>query len=547
MMREKFRKRGLIMKNSKVWFLLVAVLMLFSLAAFGCEGDVETDVVDEEVPEEDADVEEPVSDTFVIARSTDAETLDTGYAYYEGEIDLMYHLYEGLVKFKDEDLNVEPWLAEDWDVNEEGDVWTFYLQEGVQFHDGSEFNADAVEFSFMRILDEDHPYFGLGDQALAYMDWLLGGVLEEVRAVDEYTVEFKLAEPFGPFLTYMGMYSQYIVSPTAVEEHGEDYYTNPSGTGPFQFSEWRRDEYIEMEVFDGYWGEKPEIEKIVWKVVPEGSTRLMELQAGQVHAIKSIEPAQLDTIQTDEEIELMQMPGANLFFAAINHAAEPFDDVNVRRAVMHAIDFDSLIDTLYEGLGTRAITPMPPTIFGFNEDIEPYAYDVEGARDLLAEAGYPEGFETTLHVFAESRGYIGRPVDAAEIIASDLGAAGIDAEVIVNEWGTHRSLLREYEHDIGFVGWFDVPHPNNFLNALLLRAVDNNYENEELNQLSDQALITYDRDEQIELYMEMQEIAHRDVAMLPIAHSDYTAAVSSEVSGFELDSLGNVLMHDVGF
>ena len=537
------------MKYYQRLLLILALSVLIFALAIGCAADVDepVDVEEPEEPVDEVDPPEPVGETFIIARSTDAATLDSGYAYYEGEIDLMYHLYEGLVRFKDEELNVEPWLAEDWSVSDDGTVWTFYLREGVLFHDGSEFNADAVEFSFMRILDEDHPYYGLGDQGLAYMDWLLGGAINEVRAVDEYTVEFELNDVFGPFLTYMGMYSQYIVSPAAVEEYGEDYFTNPSGTGPFKFVEWRRDEYIEMEVFDEYWGEKPDIEKIIWKVVPDGSTRLMELQAGQVHAIKSIEPAQLETIQADDNLNMMQMAGANLFFAAINHEAEPFDDVNVRRAVMHAIDFDSLINTLYEGLGTRAVTPMPPTIFGFNEDIEPYEYDVEKAKSLLEEAGYPDGFDTTMHVFAEARGYIGRPVDAAEIMSSDLGRAGINAEVIVNEWGTHRSLLREFGHAIGFVGWFDVPHPNNFLNALLLRAVDSHYLPAELVELSDRALASYDRDEQIELYKQMQEISHRDVGMIPIAHSDYTAVVLSDISGFELDSLGNVLAHDVSF
>ncbi len=534
--------------NKNLLLLVCLVLALFLIVGCGTDtADVtDEDAVDEEPTDDEAVAEDPL-ESFIIARSTDANTLDTGYAYYEGEIDLMYHIYEGLVRFADDDLNVEPALALDWDVSEDGTVWTFNLREGVQFHDGSEFNADAVEFSFMRILDEDHPYYGLGDQGLAYMDWLLGSALAEVRAVDDYVVEFELVEPFGPFLTYMGMYSQYIVSPTAVEEHGEAFASNPSGTGPFMFSEWRRDEYIVLEKFDGYWGDQPAIQSIVWKVVPDESTRLMELQAGQVHAIKSIAPAQLDTIANDENLRMMQKPGANLFFAAINHEAEPFDDVRVRRAVMHAINFEELVETLYEGLGTWAKTPMPPTIFGFYDDIEPYEYSVETAVSLLEEAGYPEGFDTTLHVFAESRGYIGRPVDAAEIMSSYLGQAGINAEVIVNEWGTHRSLLREFEHDIGFVGWFDVPHPNNFLNALLLRAVDSHYRPDELSALSDQALSSYDRAEQAQYYREMQEISHRDVGMIPIAHSDYTAVVLSDISGFELDSLGNVLAHDVSY
>ncbi|MGM0689679.1 MAG: ABC transporter substrate-binding protein [Bacillota bacterium] len=527
----------------KFSLIMILVFSLFIVAfAIGCDGDNGTGNGEEVTPPD-----EPTDKIFIIARGTDAKTLDCGYAYHEGEIDLMYHLYDGLVQFKDETLEIEPALALDWSVSEDGLVWTFNLREGVKFHDGTDFNADAVEFSFMRILDEEHPFYGLGDQGLAYMDWLLGSAVAEVRAVDDYTVDFVLNDVFGPFLTYMGIYSQYIVSPTAVETYGEEYYQNPVGTGPFKFDEWRMDEYVQMSAYDDYWGTKPAIDSIIWKVVPDESTRLMELQSKNVHAIKTIAPAQLDTILASDELELMQMAGSNLFYAAINHQAVPFDDIRVRQAFMHAIDFDALTETLYEGLGTRAINPMPPTIFGFNHDVTPYAYDPDRAKELLTEAGYPNGFATDIHVFAESRTYIGRPVDAAEIFKSDLAKVGIDANIVVNEWGTHRSLLREHEHSVGFIGWFDVPHPNNFLNLMLLRAVNNQYENPELNELSDNALGTIDRSEQERYYKEMQVISHRDVAVVPIAHSDYTAVVLKEVNGFELDSLGNVIARNVSF
>ncbi len=526
-------------------FFMLLILLAIVLIAAGCGGP-ETD--EQVTPEGQEEGDETGEKIFIIARGTDAKTLDCGYSYHEGEIDLSYHLYDGLVKFKDDNsLEIEPALATDWSTSEDGLTWTFNLRDGVKFHDGTDFNAEAVEFSFMRILDENHPYYGLGDQGLAYMDWLLADAIKEVRAVDDLTVEIELNEIFGPFLMYMGIYSQFIVSPTAVETYGEDYFQNPVGTGPFKFEEWRRDEYVELSAFADYWGDVPQIDKLIWKVVPDESTRLMELQAGNVHAIKSISPAQLDTILAADNLNLLQVAGSNLFYASINHQAEPFDDLRVRQAFMHAINFDALVESVYEGLGTRAINPMPPTIMGFNDDIEPYAYDPALAMELLAEAGYPDGFSMDLHVFAESRAYVGRPVDAAEIFKSDLAAAGIDVNVIVNEWGTHRSLLREFGHQVGFIGWFDVPHPNNFLNLLVLRAVDNQYENPELEQLSDMALATNDPAEQEQYYRQMQEIIHRDVVLVPIAHSDYTAVVLDHVEGFRLDSLGNVLAHQVKF
>ncbi|MFP4011899.1 MAG: ABC transporter substrate-binding protein [Spirochaetaceae bacterium] len=508
-------------------FLLVAALAAVVLAGCGGEG-----------------AEAEIEKTVTIARGTDAETLDTGYAWSEAEIDIMYHMYEGLVRYADDELNVEPSLAESWEVSDDGTVWTFDLRDDVTFHDGTEFNAEAVVFSYKRLIDEDHPYHGLGD--FSSFEYLFGDAVEDVRAVDDYTVEFTLADRFAPFLMYMGFYSQFIVSPSAVEEHGEDFFRNPVGTGPFEFREWQRDEEVVIEKYDDYWGEEPEIDSIVWKVVPEDSTRLLEIQAGEVDIIKNILPEQLETVEEDEELELVQVTGANLFFGSINHEVEPFDDVRVRRAVSHAIDFESLVDSVYGGLGTPAVNPMPDTVLGYNDDIEPYEYDPERARELLADAGYPDGFETEIHVFEEPRVYIGRPVDAAEILRDNLREVGIDADVIVNEWGTHFASMRDYEHSIGLIGWYDIGHPHNFLKVMLIDSALTQYADmDRLSELASSALTTYDEDEQVDYYGEMQEIIHEDAVLLNLAHSDYTAVIRDNVSGFELDSLGTANLLNV--
>ena len=517
-------------KNYK-FIVLILFCVFISFVLLGCGGNNEpVEVVDEEK-------------LFIIARSNDAGTLDAGYGYSESEIDLVYHLYEGLVQFVDDDLNVGPALAETWDVSDDGTVWTFNLRQGVKFHDGTDFNADAVVFSFMRVLDESHPYYGLGDYS--YFDYLLSEAVKDVTAKDEFTVEITLNEVFAPFLTYMGLYSQFIGSPTAVEKYGDEYFKNPVGTGPFKLEEWKRDEYIKITKFEDYWGQKPEIDTIVWKVVPEGSTRLMELQSGQVHAIKNVMPEQLSTITSDNNLEFIRVPGANVFYIALNHQTEPINNLQVRQAISHAIDFDKLVDGIYEGLGTRAINPMPSTIYGFNKDIKPYAYDPGRAKELLAEAGYTDGFEMDIHVFSGARTYIGRPVDAAEVMANDLNKVGIKATVVVNEWGSHKTVLDNYEHQFGLIGWFDVPYPSNFLKVMLLEGARTNYHSEELWNLANKALSSYDRAEQEKYYQEMQLKVHEDVIIIPVAHSDYTAAISKNVKGFRIDAIGNALIHNV--
>jgi peptide/nickel transport system substrate-binding protein len=518
------------MRGHTKFFITLLILTLLIFGAFGCSQEVPVD--GEPVGQEE--------EIFIVARGTDAVTLDANWAYYEGEIDLIYHMYEGLVAYVDDDLNVGPSLATEWSSDEEGKVWTFKLREGVKFHDGTDFNAGSVVFTYERILQEGHPYADMGDWS--YLDYLLGEVIAEVKEIDEYTVEFTLNEVFAPFLTYMGLYSQFIVSPAGVMEHGDEFYKNPVGTGPYMMEEWKSEELTSMVLFEDYWGEKPAIEKIIWKVVPDATTRMMELQTGEVQAIKTILPEQYALLDSDPDVNVVRVSGANIFYGSINHGVEPLDDLRVRQALMHAIDFDSLVDSVYEGLGTRAINPMPPTVFGFNDDIVPYAYDPDRARELLAEAGYPDGFDLDIHSLSTARVYVGRPIDAAEIIADNLRAVGINPTVIVNEAATHFAIISSLDYQLAFEGWYDVAHPNNFLRALILEGTTNNYKPQELWDLANAANGTNDRDLQEQYYREMQEIIHNDVGIMPVAHNDYTVAVTDKVEGFKLDTIGNVIL-----
>ena len=480
---------------------------------------------------------------FIVARSTDALTLDAGYAWSEGEIDLMFHIYDGLVRFKNDQLEVEPALATSWERSDDGLVWTFNLREGVTYHDGSEFNAEAVRFSFMRLIDEEHEYYGLGDYS--YFAYLLADVIEDIKVVDEYTIAFHLKHKFAPFLTYMGYYSQFPVSMEAVKKHGEDFYRNPVGTGPFKFVEWKKDEYIVLERNEDYWGEKPAIDKVIWKVVPDISTRFLELQSGQVHAIKGLAPNQIEKVESNDKMVLHQVPGANIFHLVFNCDKEPVDDVRVRQAIAYGVNLDKLVRGVYEGLGTVASSSLPPTVFGYADHVEPYPYDPEKARELLKEAGYEDGLSVTLNTFIHARPYITNPVDSAEVIKNDLAKVGIDVTIESNEWGTHKTITDNYDHQMAFSGWYDVPYPSNFMKTMLMEGSRSNWSPKEMEELVQKAISTYDRDVQEEAYIRMQEIESEQMPTLPIAHNDYTAASAAGVEGFELDVVGTIRVHNV--
>jgi peptide/nickel transport system substrate-binding protein len=241
------------------------------------------------------------------------------------------------------------------------------------------------------------------------------------------------------------------------------------------------------------------------------------------------------------------LAGANVFMAVFNAEAEPVNDPLVRQAIRHGVDLEALVESVYGGLGTVAATPMPPTVFGFADDLAPYEYDPQRARELLAEAGYPDGIAITINSFIAARPYVPKPLDAAQIMESQLSEAGIDVTIESNEWGTHSDIMDNDNHQIGLTGWYDVPYPSNFLKTMLLEGADTNWDHQQMQELALQALGTYERAEQERIYRQMQQITHQEVPVIPIAHSDYTAASRAEVEGLELDVVGTIKAHNVRY
>lgn len=523
------------LKNRNHTILLI-LLLTMSLIISGCGGGGEDNA-------DTGSSEVNKNESFIIAKSNDAKLIDPGYAWIEASIGAVYPVYEGLVQFKNDELEVEPALATDWKKSEDGKTWTFSLRQDVKFHDGTDFNADAVVFTFNRILDENHPMHGVVKGGWSYLNYLLGDMIEEVKALDDYTVQFTLKQKFAPFLTYMGYYSQFIVSPTAAEKYGERFPEHPVGTGPFKFDKWQKGEYIQYVANEDYWGEKPQVEKLIIKVVPESSTRLMELQTGQVDAIKTLDPGQIEKVKNNKDLKLISKPGANIHFAAMNTKIEPLNNVKVRQAINYAVDVEKLVNAVYEGSGTPAINILPPTVFSFDDTAGPYEYNPEKAKELLAEAGYPNGFDLTLHSFTHARVYVSNPVQVAEIIKSDLKKVGINVKIETVEYSTLSDIMESYEHEIALTGWYDIPYPSNFLKTCALGGNHTGYKPQELVDIANKALGTYDRNEQEAYYRQLQQKLHEAAPVIPIAHRNYTAAVRSNVKGFQLTPVGVVRAH----
>ena len=284
-----------------------------------------------------------------------------------------------------------PALATEWSTSEDGRTWTFRLREGVKFHDGADFNAEAVKYNFERILD---PEIGSPRRSMIEM-------VEKVEVVDEYTVAITTKTPFGPFLAQISSYNLGMLSPTTAGERGKGYAQNPAGTGPFKLKAWEPGDTLIFEANQDYWGGKPAIDELVFRVVPEDSTRIMLLKSGDVDAIAGVPAFEVETLKGDQNVVLISLPGFRTIYVGMNCQQKPFDDPRVRQAVNYAIDRQAIVDHLLRGVATVGVGPESTSIPGSVKDLPPYGRDVEKAKALLAEAGYPDGFSTVMHSQAD--------------------------------------------------------------------------------------------------------------------------------------------------
>ena len=489
---------------------------------------------------------------LVFGRSGDAVGLDPareddGESFYIAD-----NVYETLVEFKPGTTEVQPALAEDWDVSDDGLEFTFELRKGVKFHDGTDFTADAVVFSLSRQFKEDHPHYNYGPwKYWGYMD--MDNIIEDVVKVDDYTVKITLQKREAPFIANLAMNFAAIVSPTAAEKYKEDFFNHPVGTGPFKFVSWIKDDNIVVERFDDYWGQKTYLDRVIFKVIPDPTGRYLALKKGEVDIIDFPNPDDLEAIAADPNLKVVEQAGLNVGYLAMNAMKEPFDSKLVRQAMNYAINKEEIMTAVYGALGTPAKNPMPPTIWSYNDKIKEYPYDPDKARSLLALSGYPDGFSTTLWAMPVSRPYNPQARKMAEIMQAQLAKVGIEAEIVSYEWGTYLDKTDHGEHDTCLLGWTgDNGDPDNFLWVLLsipsAEVPAGNvafWKNEEFNSLIKEAKETADVKRRTQLYLDAQEIFHEEAPWVPVAHSVVVAPMKKSVEGFVLYPTGKRVFKSV--
>ncbi|MDQ0156179.1 ABC transporter substrate-binding protein [Robertmurraya andreesenii] len=527
----------------------VVFLLVLSLALVGCAKDKAGNDAKEPKDNDDGkSTEETASGgQLVFGRGGDSTSLDPATTTEGEAFKVTQNLYETLINFGPQDTEIHPGLATEWEQSEDGLKHTLKLREGVKFHDGTDFNADAVVFNFERWKS------GTGEE-FPYYSSQFGDRIAEVKAVDEYTVEFTLTAPIAPFYKNLAMSPFGIASPAAVEQHGENFFKNPVGTGPFKFKEWKENDRITIVKNEEYWQEGlPKLDEVIFRVIPENSARLNALMSGEVDLIDGVNFSDKETIDGNPDLQVFERPSLNIGYLGLTSTRKPLDNKLVRQALNYAVNKQALIDAFYAGAAEPAINPMPPVVAGYNPDVKDYDYNPAKAKELLAEAGYPDGFEMELWAMPVPRPYMPEGQKVAEALQNMFAEIGVKAEIVTYEWGTYLDKAANGEADTFLLGWTgDNGDADNFLYVLLDEdSIGSNnysyYKNAEVHELLLKAQASPDQAEREELYKQAQVIIKDDAPWIPLVHSTPLLAGRSDISNFLPHPTGSDLLSSVEY
>ncbi len=465
-------------------------------------------------------------------------------------------IFNRLVEFDTGTTNVIPALAQSWDVSADGKVYTFKLRHGVKFHSNAQFtpsrdfNADDVVWSWSRMADDANPFHKMTTgQTFAYFDDMgMKNIVDRVEKLDDYTVRYTLKRPEAPFLADMAMDFASILSKEYFESmqkkgtpNAADVY--PIGTGPFEYVSYQKDATIRYKAFDRYWGGRPKLDSLVFSITRDATTRYAKLKTGECHVMAFPKPADLAEMRKDPALSLQQKEGLNIGYIAFNVEKKPFDKKLVRQALNMAVDKEAILKAVYQGQGQVAKNPIPPILWSYNDAVKDYPYDPAKAKAMLAEAGYPNGFEIDLWYLPVTRPYNPDGKRMAELVQADWEKIGVKTRLVTYEWAEYRKRSKTGEQGAMMFGWSgDNGDPDNFFVPLLgceavkgggnvARWCDKRFED-----LVVKAAQTPDKAARAKLYAEAQLIFKEEAPWITIAHSVRFDPLRKEVKGYKMDA-----------
>ena len=482
------------------------------------------------VADDDGDNGAGAGEQFTIAVGIDIDTLDPIGQTTTTVQNIVDYSVETLLNI-DADGELQPGLAEDWEFAEDGTTQTYHLRDGVQFHDGTPFDADAVAWNLERVIDEELTVPIRGSFTR----------IESVEAIDDLTVEITQSEPYVPLQTAIAGTTAGILSPESADEHGNsrETYQHPVGTGPYEFNEYSTGERVNFERFDDYWGEAPYYESVEILIVPEDATRVSQILSNQVDMIILPPVADIPSLEDNPDVEVLLSPSNRSIFMAFNTQDEQLSDPRIRQALNHAVNTEELIDSVLPGAAEIMDAPMETTTTGYCP-VGEYEYDPDRATELLDEAG---ATDLTLDMITPNGRYV-QDQAAVQAIAGYFSEVGVESEVNTMDWSTYVGTIQEEPNedrvDLHLLGWApsnmdadgqlvmfsELDHPPSGLATAL-------YTDERVEEILLEAAGETDEEARDALYCEASEIIWDDAPWLwmwtqrfPIVHSSDLTGIS---------------------
>lgn len=530
--------------------LMLAAALTAGLALTGCGGSKTSDTTDNTAGAENestAEVKGVDVDTtgyLVAALNADIQTADVQKTSKDYEVP--FNIFDRLVDVEvgtDGNSKIVPSLAESWEISDDGLEYTFHLRQGVKFHNGNDFTAEDVAYTFHRMLTVEGGVNTEFIDQIKGADELLAGetdTLEGVEVVDDYTIKVTLKEPFAGFLASISSPGVSIYDSEATEAAGDQFGMDPAvtvGTGPFEFASWSFNNQLVLTRNEDYWKGASGLPGVVIKIIPDTETQSMMFESGELDILDLDYAADsVDRFTETYPDQIVQGPRVGIVYFTMNFNKEPFQDVRVRKAVQMSIDRQAILDALYGGRGQVEQGIFPHGLIGFNPDQEEIKYDPEAAKALLAEAGYADGFD--MEIAADSSASDTMTM-ALEIVSDQLAEVGIRAEIKNYDESTWLETRKSGELGSFMSTWSaDYNDPDNFIytffgNEEKTRIRSINYPDTEVMERVAKARTIVNEDERLAEYKALEEkIIHEDAAWVPMFSRLHLFAVSKRVQGF---------------
>lgn len=501
------------MKNAVVKGLALAMAagMMFSTVAFAEDG---------------------YKDTLIWAQGADVTSMDPHQGKETAAVEVTDQIFDTLFVVNLETNELEGQICESWEQTSETS-YTFKIRQGIKFHDGTELTAEDVKFSLDRAANS---------ASVSYV----ADFMDVVTVVDDYTVEMTTDFPYAPALRNLSVPFTAIVPKHIVETDEENWVLNPVGSGPYKFVEWNQGDSVKLEAFDDYYAGKAATQNLIMKVIPEAAQRTIALETGEIDIAYDILVNDLEKVASNEDLVLFDAPSLTCYYISMNMNKAPFDNQLVRQAINYAIDRELIVETIACGSGQAADAIIAPAVFGYSDPGD-YEYNPEKARELLAEAGYENGFETSIWVNDNQT-----RIEVCQVIQAMLMDVGITCSVEVMEFGTFIQQTSAGEHDMGYFGWVtsttDADYTYYSLEHSSQQGAPGNrtfVNDETVDALVEQGRSVTDEAERLAAYEDLAAYLFELCNNAPVYYSNITAATSAKVEGFVMDPIGYHDLHTV--